>query len=340
MNYLQIPKLHIDNIVARIPIIQGGMGVGVSMAGLASAVANEGGIGVISGAQIGYREADFETNHLQANLRAIRAELRKARQLSPNGIIGINLMVALQFYKELVIEAVKEGVDLIISGAGLPRELPAWVPKGTSKLAPIVSSGRAAKLIAKMWDKKYDRTPDLVIVEGPLAGGHLGFKQEEFEPGVKLPTIYELITEVNEAMQPYREKYKQMIPVIAAGGIYTGEDIARALKAGAKGVQMATRFVATEECDADIAFKEAYVNAQAGDVQIIRSPVGMPGRALRNHLIKRLEEARLKIERCYQCLKICNPKVAPYCITKALVESVNGDVENGLVFAGANVPPH
>jgi NAD(P)H-dependent flavin oxidoreductase YrpB (nitropropane dioxygenase family) len=332
---MKLLPLKIGELVAAVPIIQGGMGVGVSRSRLAAAVANEGGIGIISGAQIGFEEADFETNANEANMRALGNEIRKAKEASPNGIIGVNLMVAMNNYKEAVNTAVKAGVDLIISGAGLPTELPSLVKGLKTKIAPIVSSGKAAAVIAKMWDRKHSCAPDLVVVEGPEAGGHLGFSLDQLQTENK-PELLDIVKEVIDALKPYEEKYNRSIPVIAAGGIFTGEDIAKCIKAGAAGVQMATRFVATEECDADIRYKMTYVDSKKEDIGIVKSPVGMPGRAIYNKFLKRLEEGRIPVKKCYDCLKPCEPANTPYCITKALIEAVKGNVDEGLIFTGSN----
>ena len=332
---MKLPTLTIGELIASVPIIQGGMGIGVSRSGLASAVANEGGIGIISGAQIGFTEPDFERNSLAANLRALRSEIRKARELSPNGILGVNLMVAMNHYKELAVAAVEEKVNLIISGAGLPKDLPEFVKGTKTKIAPIVSSGKAAQLISKLWDRKYNHVPDLVIVEGPEAGGHLGFSLEELTQE-KRPNLEQIVQEVKESILPFQEKYNKEIPVIAAGGIFDGNDIAKYMKLGASGVQMATRFVATEECDADIRFKEAYVNSTEKDISFVKSPVGMPGRAIINTFTERTEAGRIPVNKCYDCLLPCDPKTTPYCISKALIEAVKGNLEQGLVFTGSN----
>jgi len=332
---MKLPSLQIGELIASIPIIQGGMGIGVSLSGLASAVANEGAVGVISCAQIGFMEPDFEANVNEANLRGLRKQVKRARELSKNGILGVNILVAMKNYKEMVMAAVEEKIDLIISGAGLPTDLP-MMTKGTgTKIAPIVSSGRAAALISKLWDKRYGYCPDVVIVEGPEAGGHLGFSLEDLNasPRVELSTI---VKDVIEAMKPVQEKYKKVIPIVAAGGIFNGMDIAKFLKLGAAGVQMATRFVATEECDADIEFKNAYINACKEDIQIVKSPLGLPGRAIRNKFIGMVESGNTPIKRCYSCIKNCDPKTAPYCITKALIEAVKGNVDDGLIFTGSN----
>lgn len=332
---MNLPKLKIGNLEAKFPIIQGGMGIGISMSKLASAVANEGGIGIISGAQTGYRENDFKTNNNNANINGIKKEIRLAKELSPNGIIGINFLQASYNYIELVKTAVEEKIDLIISGAGLPKTLPEYVKGTNTKIAPIVSSGRAAKLLAKLWKKKYDYLPDLIVVEGPRAGGHLGFSREDLESN-NVKNLKELVVEVLEAIKPFEEKYNQKIPVVAAGGIYTGQEIKEFIDLGAAGVQMATRFVATNECDAHINFKTAYINATEKDIQLIKSPVGLPGRVITNTLTKQIEANSLKIKGCYKCLKGCNPVVAPFCITEALIKAVKGDIVNGLIFIGSN----
>jgi len=332
---MKIPSFKLGDLQVKVPIIQGGMGVGVSLAKLAAAVANEGGIGIISGAQPGFKEEDFKTDNDGANVRGLAKEIQEARRLSPEGIIGVNFLAAAHNYKELVLAAVKEKADLIISGAGLPSTLPGLVKGSETKIAPIVSSGKAAKTIAKVWDRKFNYLPDAVIVEGPEAGGHLGFSPEDLEK-TPMPDLRAIVSEVIEALKPFEEKYERKVPVIAAGGIYDGKDIASYLKLGAAGVQMATRFVATDECDAHINFKQAYVDATAEDITIIKSPVGLPGRALLNNFVKRTYKENIPVTRCYLCLKHCNPADTPYCITDALVASVEGDVDNGLVFMGSN----
>ena len=332
---MKLPPLKIGEIIARIPIIQGGMGVGVSLSGLAAAVANEGGIGIISTAQIGYNEGDFGTNAREANKRALRNEIRKARELSPKGIIGINIMVSMNNYDEIALVALEEGIDLIISGAGLPLNLPKIAKGFKAKLAPIVSSAKAATVISKMWDKKNNCAPDLIVVEGPEAGGHLGFSMESLleKNAQELKVI---VKEVIEAIKPFEEKYNKRIPVVAAGGVYTGADIAELIELGAAGVQMATRFVATEECDASLTFKMAYISSKEEDIKIVKSPVGMPGRAINNKFMKIVEEKGCKVQKCHLCIKDCNPKETPYCITEALIQAVKGNLDNGLIFVGSN----
>lgn len=331
-------ELRIGDKIASLPIIQGGMGVGISLSRLAGAVAKEGGVGVISTAQIGYDEEGFENDQAGCNLRAIRRHIRRAKEIAcGNGLVGVNIMVALKHYKEHVKEAVAAGADVIISGAGLPMSLPGLIGENCkTRIAPIVSSKRAAQLILKMWSHKYDRTADFIVIEGPKAGGHLGFSGEQLAQ-ITDASFDEEIRKIIDCKKEYEEKYEKEIPVIVAGGIFDGKDISHALELGADGVQIASRFVATEECDASEAYKQAYIRADEKDVQIIQSPVGMPGRALRNRFIEHLEKTKLPISKCYNCLEKCNPAKVPYCITKALIDAVKGDVDNGLVFCGANV---
>lgn len=332
-----LKPLQIGNLTAEKPIIQGGMGVGVSRSGLAGAVAAEGGIGIISTAQIGYDEDGFERDQAGCNRIAIKKHISRAREIAGGkGLIGVNIMVALKHYKEHVQEAVRAGADVIISGAGLPMDLPKLVGEARTKIAPIVSSRRAAQLILKMWDRRYDRTADFIVIEGPMAGGHLGFSREQLNDIGHLDYDRE-IQEIISCKKSYEDKFGTKIPVIVAGGIFDRNDIDHVLELGADGVQIASRFVVTEECDASEAYKQAYINAKKKDIQIIQSPVGMPGRALRNEFIKGLETERKPITKCYNCLEKCDPRSVPYCITKALINAVQGNLENGLIFCGENV---
>lgn len=331
-------SLKIGQWEVQVPIIQGGMGVGVSLSGLAGAVAREGGIGIISTAQIGFAEEGFERDQPAANLRAIRKHIARAKEIAGgNGLVGVNVMTALKHYADHVREAAAAGADVIICGAGLPTDLPALIqdPRKT-KIAPIVSSARAAQLILKLWDHHYHRTADLLVVEGPLAGGHLGFSREQLEH-LEEYDFDEELRKIMACKREYEEKYGTAIPVIAAGGIFDRGDVTHALSLGVDGVQIASRFVATKECDAAEAYKQAYIRAEEKDIAIIQSPVGMPGRALRNAFIRRVEETKDPIRKCYNCLKKCNPAEVPYCITKALIDAVQGDVDNGLIFCGANI---
>ncbi len=327
--------LKIGDLTARLPIVQGGMGVGISLSGLASAVANEGGVGVISSAGLGLIYKDRAKSVAEAAIEGLKEELRKARAKT-EGIIGVNVMVAMTNFADMVRTAIKEGADIIFSGAGLPLNLPSFLTEGAkTKLAPIVSSARAAKLLCEKWWSEYRYTPDAIVVEGPKAGGHLGYKgdqifDEEFSLGKTLP-------EVVAVVDHFAEDHNCTIPVIAAGGIYTGEDIFNAMSLGASGVQMGTRFVTTEECDADIRFKEAYLNASQSDIQIIQSPVGMPGRAVRSSFLDSVKEGLTKPKQCaFNCIKTCDVVHSPYCIMLALYNAFKGRLDHGYAFAGAN----
>lgn len=331
---MSINPLKIGNLIAKVPIIQGGMGVGVSLSSLAGNVAKQGAIGVISAAHPGYQEEDFEKNTLAANLRGLTKHIKKAKEISSNGIIGVNVMVAMNNYIEHVKTAIEAGADMILSGAGLPLNLPE-IAKGSSiKLAPIVSSSKAVKIILSYWKKHFNRTADAIVVEGPLAGGHLGFKKDKIEDAVV--NFDKNILSVIEEVKNFEAEFNKKIPVIVAGGVFTHEDLTKYLKLGASGVQVATLFVATHECDAHINFKNAFVNCKKEDIEFTISPVGMPGRAIRNNLTETLKSQKVKITKCYDCLIPCNPGTTPYCISSALIKAVKGDVENGLVFCGAN----
>lgn len=331
---MQLPALQIGDLIAKIPIVQGGMGVGISLSGLASAVANEGGIGVIAAAMIGMGEPDLAANPVEANVRALKNEIRKARSLT-KGLLGVNIMVALTHFSEIVTAAIEEGIDFIFSGAGLPLDLPKYLNNSSrTKLVPIISSGRAAGVLCKKWER-LSHLPDAFVVEGPMAGGHLGLKPEQiFAPEF---TLEKLVPEVLAAVKPFEEKHGKAIPVIAAGGVYTGSDIHKFLKMGAAGVQMATRFVATHECDADMAFKQAYVNAKKEDIVIIQSPVGLPGRAINNEFLQAVKRGEKIPFTCpYHCIRTCDHRHSPYCIALALIQAKKGNLKRGFVFSGQN----
>lgn len=328
-------NLKIGEKLTKVPLIQGGMGVGISLGRLAGTVAREGGIGVISTAQIGYREPDFDRDPAEANLRAIESEMKKARSISPDGIIGYNVMTALSEHAAHVKAAVKAGADIIISGAGLPVDLPALTQGSRTRIAPIVSTDKSANVILKYWDRKYKRTADLVVIEGPEAGGHLGFRREEIEDYSRAAYAEE-IRKIIKTVQKYAQKYNTEIPIVAAGGIYDSSDVKRIMALGVDGVQVATRFVTTEECDADIRYKEAYVKASREDIQIVKSPVGMPGRAIVNSFMKRvINGEKIPHSPCHRCLAKCSPAEIPYCITDGLVNAARGNIENALLFCGA-----
>ena len=353
-----IKPLTVRDQIAKYPVIQGGMGVGISLSSLAGAVAKAGGIGIISTAQIGFRDPNFLKDPMGANMRAIREELKKARAIAPKGIIGLNIMVATRNYAQYVKEAIKAGADIIISGAGLPVDLPGYMEEAKqiaakagetvrTKIAPIVSTAKSAMVICRLWDRKYKQAPDLLVIEGPLAGGHLGFSREQLaQYGADTPNVPDTydqaaydqeIRDIIKVAKQFEEKYGRPIPVVIAGGIYTHDDVDHAIgELGADGVQVATRFVTTVECDAPMRYKQAYIDAKQEDIVITKSPVGMPGRAIRNVFLDNAAGKKAKIDHCYQCLEHCDPKNIPYCITKALSNAAEGDLDHGLLFCGSN----
>ncbi|MFW6007101.1 MAG: NAD(P)H-dependent flavin oxidoreductase [Halanaerobiales bacterium] len=332
---MKMKDLIIGNLKAKLPIIQGGMGVGISLSGLASAVADEGGIGVISSACVGMFEKDLNDNYLEANIRALKSTIRKAREKT-DGILGVNIMKALTNFSDMVKTSIRERVDIIFVGAGLPLNLPQFLEEyDETKLVPIVSSGRAAAIIAKRWIKKFDYIPDAFVVEGPKAGGHLGFKPEQLND--KRFTLDKLVIKVLESLRPIENKVNKKIPVIAAGGVYTGGDICELIDLGASGVQMATRFVTTEECDASESFKKAYIQSKKEDLEIIESPVGMPGRVIHNQFVEKVSAGEKKPFSCpYHCIKTCEKDDSPYCIALALINAQQGRMSHGFAFAGEN----
>lgn len=328
-------SLKIGDLEVKIPVVQGGMGVGISLSGLAGNVSACGGLGVISTAQIGWREPDFYEKPFEANFRAIEKEIKKARELAKGGVLGVNIMVATQRYEEYVKSAVKAGIDIVISGAGLPIDLPKYVEGSKTKIAPIVSSLKSLTVICRMWERKYQTAPDLVVIEGPKAGGHLGFSREELET-VTDEAYDDVIVSIIEKVKEYSEKFSKKIPVVVAGGIYERKDMEHVMKLGADGVQMGTRFVTTKECDADEAYKQSYIKAKKEDIKIVQSPVGMPGRAILNPFLEKVKTEKCKIKHCYQCIVTCDKKTIPYCITEALVNAAEGRLDEGLLFCGEN----
>jgi len=328
-------QLRIGNLIIPVPIIQGGMGVGISLSGMASAVANEGGVGVISSAGLGLLYRKFSSDYIEASIKGLIEELRLAREKTM-GVIGVNVMVAMTNFSDMVKTAIAEKVDIIFSGAGLPLNLPGFLQSDSkTKLVPIVSSSRAAKIICEKWKNDYDYLPDAIVVEGPKAGGHLGFRDNQIED--ENYSLEHLIPDVVHAMKNFEEKYNRRIPVIAAGGVYTGQNIHDMFKLGASGVQMGTRFVTTTECDASDAFKNSYIDAKKDDLEIIKSPVGMPGRAIKNTFIEKVKKGYKQPIRCpFKCIKTCDISSSPYCIITALYNAFKGNLDHGYAFAGTN----
>ncbi len=327
--------LKIGDLSIAVPVIQGGMGVGISLSGLASAVASEGGVGVISSAGLGLIYRHFSGDFLEDSIHGLKEEIRKTREKTV-GVIGVNIMVAMTNFADMVRTAVREKVDIIIAGAGLPLDLPSFLEKDSkTKLCPIVSSARAARIICEKWKSGYDYLPDAVIVEGPEAGGHLGFSVDQLKDSNY--SLEHLVPDIRHELNLFEEKYNKPIPLIAAGGIYTGEDINKIMKLGASGVQMATRFVTTSECDAPEAFKQTYIDARKEDIEIIKSPVGMPGRAIISGFLDKVREGRKQPQKCpFKCIRTCDISKSPYCIIVALMNAFKGNFDNGFAFAGSN----
>lgn len=321
--------MKLDNL----QLIQGGMGIGVSLGNLAGSVMKEDCMGVISFAQPGYQDPNFYQDTFNSNVNAFNHEVQKARSLSEGkGLLGVNIMVAGNQYIDYVKAAAKAKVDAIISGAGLPLNLPEFVSKDIL-IAPIVSSKKAFDLIVKSWQKRYQRLPDFVVVEGPEAGGHLGFSLDDLK-NKTTQTLKEIVIEVKQSI----DELKVSVPLFAAGGIFTRQDVLEIQNAGAQGVQVATKFIATVECDAHDAFKQAIIDCKEEDIRFVKSPSGYPGRGLNTPFVENMmkRDFNLHIKNCVDCLKACNPISTIYCITQALKNSVSGNVNQGLVFCGSN----
>jgi len=335
---MRLKELKIGSLTAQIPIIQGGMGIGVSLSNLAGAVASCGAVGVISAAQPGYNWDGFFSNPLRANLNALTYHIKKAREAAKGGIVAVNIMCAISHYADYVKCCVENKADLIISGAGLPTNLPELVKGSAIKIAPIVSSVKAADLLLKIWQRRYGKTADMVVVEGPKAGGHLGFSLDELEKFDSGEIDFDnTLNDILHCVSEFEQRSDTKIPTVFGGGIYDKTDALHYLELGCSGVQIATRFVATEECDAHENFKMAYVNANESDVAYVKSPLGLPGRALKNKFFNDTQLEDSAVDKCYSCISSCNPIKTPYCISKALISSVNGKVNDGLVFCGKKV---
>jgi NAD(P)H-dependent flavin oxidoreductase YrpB (nitropropane dioxygenase family) len=333
-----ITPLKIGKYSVRYPLIQGGMGVRISGGSLAGHVAKCGGVGLVAAAGIALNSGLFNgRNYIQAEADAFKAELKKAYSIAPDGIIGVNVMVALSDFEQLVAAAIEGGAKVIVCGAGLPLTLPGLTAHAPDvALVPIVSSLRAAQLIVRKWDKGYQRLPDAIVVEDPdTAGGHLGEKMEVIGNGEY--DQYGTIREIKAYLQS--EFPQASIPVIAAGGIWDRHDLENALEQGADGVQMSSRFVCTEECDAADSFKQKYLQCRQEDIGLIMSPAGLPGRAILDNKenIRQYDLDHHTVCRM-ACLKKCTYKESGerFCIVSSLDRAQRGDVETGLVFCGTN----
>lgn len=329
-----LPDLLIGDLRINPPIIQGGMGVRISGARLASAVSNEGALGVVASVGTGEEWPDRSLNYAARSYVSLRDMLQHTKALTPNPI-AVNIMCALTNYDDLVKAADEEEVAAIISGAGLPLKLPALVTRRSIKLIPIVSSGRAADLICRSWWRKHNRLPDALVVEGCLAGGHLGFSMDDVATA-HIP-LEALVQDVLSVAAGYTQAHGLPIPVIAAGGVFTGRDMARFLQLGASGVQMGTRFVCTDECDASVQYKEAYLHCRQEDILVIQSPLKLPLRVIRNRFVDRiLSGEKMQFSCPYRCLATCEPDTSPYCIAQVLVNAYRGDMGAGFATCGAN----
>ncbi len=337
-----LPSLTIGKHTSKYPIIQGGMGIRISASKLASAVGNAGGIGVVSTVALGldspYYKKDGATSkdYFRANILALRDELRMTRERSPHGIFGVNCMVAITDYEDMVRTSAEYGAQIIFSGAGLPVNLPEIVKEYPDvAIVPIISSVKAASIIIKKWERLHKRMPDAYVVETPnYAGGHLGARPDEISD-----PVFSLEKVVPEVLEYLQKEAQLNIPVIGAGGIFYHKDVLRIMALGAHGVQLGSRFVGTFECDADDRFKEMFMKAKEEDIVIVKSPVGMPGRAIRSEFTERFEKGLEVDDKCFaKCLKhcACRDKRETYCIASVLDKAQRGNLEEGLFFAGTN----
>ncbi len=341
----KLKPLKIGKHTIKHPIFQGGMGLGISWDKLAGNVSKEGGLGIISTVGTGYYDNKKYSKQLIENRpfsekdfynkEALIKIFENARKICGDAPLGANVLYAINDYGRVVTDSCEAGADMIITGAGLPMDMPEYTKDFPDvALIPIVSTGRAFRLIAKRWEKRYGKIPDAVIVEGPLSGGHQGFKYEDcFKEENQLE---HLIPDVREAV----DKWDKNIPIIAAGGIWNKEDIEKFISLGANGVQMGTRFALTYECDASDTFKEILLNAKKDDILLMKSPVGYPARGVRTKLIEKVEKRegpKIKcISNCvFPCHKGEEAKKVGYCIADRLADAYTGEEETGLFFSGA-----
>ena len=341
MSY-KLKPLMLGDLEVKVPIIQGGMGVRVSTAPLAAAVAECGGAGTIASVGLPPDTPENRADVPKSSREHLQKQIRQARELS-KGAIGVNIMVALSNYEDLVRTTAKEDADFIISGAGLPISLPEFAEGSDIKLIPLVASARGTELLLKTWKRRYNRFPDAIVVEGPLSGGHVaGYKLKELnamkDTMADKPLLENAMKDIIALAREYEKDNGVKIPVIAAGGVWGGEDMAKFLKMGAGGVQIGTRFVATTECSVADEFKQAYIDAGKDDIVFIQSPVGMPAKAIKTKFLEDVLRGERKEFICnYQCLRTCNPETVQYCVAKGLIDAAEGDIDNAVVFAGTNV---
>jgi len=318
------------------------MGVRVSTSSLASAVANCGAAGTIASVGL-FPDTDENREDVPASSRRhLVNEIKRARTLT-DGVVGVNIMVALSNYEDLVRASAAEGTDFVVSGAGVPLSLPEYTEGLSTKLIPLIASARGANVILKTWKRRYNRCPDAIVVEGPLSGGHIaGYSLEELKAlkgnMSREPILETEVKKILELVAEYEKDCGVKIPVIAAGGIFDGKDIAKFLKLGAEGLQIGTRFIATNECSAADNFKQLYVDSKEEDLVYIQSPVGLPAKVIRTKFLEDILRGERKDFNCdYQCLRTCNPSTAQYCIAKALIDAVDGNLEHAIAFASSNV---
>lgn len=324
--------LDLNGLLFPVPILQGAMGIGFSLHGLASQVAIQGGGGLIASTEIGFRESDYDKRPLDANLRALKNELVLAfdsvKGYPKRGPIGVNILASTKNYEAYVKAAINGGAEFLVSGGSLPLSLPSLVQGSNIKLIPVISSVRAAKILLKNWSKKYNRYPDAFILEGPGAGAHLGFKMGEVEE--QRGAFYSAIGALKRELQMYPS-----IKLIVAGGIDTKEDCSKVLSCGADGIQMGSRFILTQECDISPSTKSAYLAAENRDITLLESPLGIPARVLRNDLVTALQNGeRFQID-CDNCFSNCQGPEASFCIKNALLETAKGNTKDGLLYIGS-----
>ena len=328
--------LKIGNLEVPMPVIQAGMGVQVAKADLAAAVARAGGIGCISSVGLGTIEAS-QNDYTADSKKNLITQIRKAKELAPEGILGVNVMVALSNYDSVVQTCVEEKVDVIISGAGLPIPLPGLTKGSGIKLIPVVSSGRAMKVVLKSWHRRYQVIPDAVIIEGPLCGGHMGFSREQVIHPELMP-IQQILREVKIELAPFEAEYGRKVPILGAENVVDANDVIEKINMGFDGVHVGTKFICTEESGLDIKSKEVYVNAKAEDVVVLRSPLGLPVKVLRTPLVEKLlNDEKIPFGCPFRCLRACEASEAKFCIADALLNTLYGDTENGLFMVGSGI---